>query len=178
MCHHQSTDQRPEGQCARQRESLVPRPGGEKERPQGTEGCSVWGIKEVGEGVLAEGLEKGTQARPQGLWNSVGSWAMRRERVGKGRFQQGRTWSGCRVENSLWLLSEVRTGSREEGRPVEAPHGREAGSEPRLMVGRVGDSAGKRITRRSPELSQSEGAGLILWAEGLPSQHTLGWFER
>ena len=140
MCRHQSTDQRPEGQRARQRELLVPSTGGEKERLQGTKGCSVWRVK-VEEGVLAEGLEKGTQARPQGLWNSLGSWAMRRERVGKGRFQQGRTWSGCRVENSLWLLSEVRTGSREAGRSVEAPQGMESGSEPRLMVEGVGGSA-------------------------------------
>lgn len=116
---HLSTNERAEEQCSRQSVHLVPRPGGEKGHIQGNESSLMW---QDGGGCGRNGggwAEKWTQAGPPRAFRALAGEG-RTVEGGEGveEFQQRRTCSGRRMENSLWPPNEAWTGSGAAGRPV------------------------------------------------------------
>lgn len=71
LCCHLATNERPEGQCSRQREQLVPRPGGEKE-PAGGKEFSVAAVRRMRKEQRPMGWSRGHRPDPQGLSISCG----------------------------------------------------------------------------------------------------------
>ena len=81
--------ERPEGQCPGKENILCRALEVRKNLLRELKWFSEAGWKEAEEGVVGDGLEKGAQAGPQGLFISLGSLPTRRESTWKGFSREG-----------------------------------------------------------------------------------------